>query len=115
MSDGSLIGAPVSISGIGLNFAQDSDFDCDDNSNTLYGTFFDENTFLGKFGTLDPVTGVFTEIRTLTSQISGFSVDNVSCNVEAKELPAFAPSMLIGFSLLVLSLSVVFMLYRIKL
>jgi hypothetical protein len=71
------IGVPLTRTGgipLDINFGQDADFGCAP-SGTLYASIFDNNAFSGFLGTLDPVTGVFTETVNTGAQIAPFAVD----------------------------------------
>lgn len=62
---------------IDLAFAQDGDFECDDSVGTLYAIIY-QGGGTGEFGTIDPITGVFTSISFIGTEICGFSINNMS-------------------------------------
>ena len=77
-----VVGAGVQIvdtngAAINLNFGQDMDMQCDPVTGQLYGYLFDGDAFEGKFGTLNPLTGVFDELANygLNDQLGVFVTD----------------------------------------
>ncbi len=96
-------GVPLTdgINPIGLNFAQDSDFDCDEDTGMLFGVLYSGGG-TGRFGTLDPLTGVFTEIFFIGTEICGFSI-----NTQLPQPPPIPTLSEWGLIVLLISLSIV--------
>ena len=109
LTDGTVAGPGVNLN-INLNFAQDMDFDCDDTSNTLYGIVYGGGGD-SRYGTIDPTTGIFTEIRFLGVETCGFSIGPAA---EPEELPVMTPWKGIAFGALVLGIATLLLVGRMK-
>jgi len=64
----SYLGSPIN-----LNFAQDADFGCN-SSGQIVGVLYTGGGN-GRLGTIDPVTGVFTQTAFLGAEVCAFSID----------------------------------------
>ena len=67
------VGPAVPLVGLSTSFAQDADFDCNGDG-AIVGGFYTGGG-ISPYGTLDPATGVFTQITDLGHEVCGFSVD----------------------------------------
>lgn len=90
------------INSIPLNLSQDIDFDC-----SADGILSGIITSAGgsSYGTLDPITGVFTEIAFLGTRLCGYSVD---CRLEEAEIiPTLGEWGLLSLAILFIIMGVV--------
>ncbi len=101
-------GVPLSdgINPINLNFAQDSDFDCDENTGQLYGMLYGGGGDT-RLGTLDPATGIFTQVAFIGTEICAFSI-----NTYVPPIPTLSQWGLIILALIILTLGVVALRYK---